>query len=290
MISYTPNLEDVLLRRCFADIADGFFVDIGAHHPTNASVTRWFYDQGWSGINIEPGEGIAALRLERPRDINLELAVAGAAGEATFWVHTANAGTSTLDSKIPDIVAEKAGDIVALTVQVETLTNILDQHAAGKHIHFLKIDAEGAETEIIGAADWNRFRPEVLVVESSEAYTNLRMPADWHGVLQENDYLFAYFDGINDFWVRKESSGLLTKFEVPVNVLDNYQIFDPETESLRQQVVSLRAALEGTKQHSDLVTAELESLRAQKHAWESSKYSANSVINVLRQKVKLLRR
>jgi len=64
MISYSPNLEDVLLRRCFPKVTDGFYVDIGAHQPANGSVTRWFYDQGWSGINAEPGDGIVALRVD----------------------------------------------------------------------------------------------------------------------------------------------------------------------------------------------------------------------------------
>lgn len=241
MTSYTGNLEDVLLRRCFEGVTDGFYVDIGAHHPTNASVTRWFYEQGWSGINIEPGDGIVHLRADRPRDINLELAVSDREGETTFWVHSGNTGTSSLLDSVSDLVAERAGEIKPLQVRLSTLPAILDEHALGRHIQFLKIDAEGAEDAIISAADWLRHRPEVLVVESSEPYTSIRMKTRWQDVLQQNRYLFAYFDGINDFWVREESAHLCAVFQVPVNVLDAYRLYDLELESLRGELAMLRA-------------------------------------------------
>jgi FkbM family methyltransferase len=261
MTTYTPNLEDVLLRRCFPMVADGFYVDIGAHHPTNASVTRWFYERGWSGINVEPGDGIAALRADRRRDINLELAVSDHAGETTFWVHSGNTGTSTLQDSVPKVVAERAGEIRPLKVKLSTLTAILDEHAPDRHMQFLKIDAEGAEDAIIAAADWTRYRPEVVVAESSEPYTNRRITAAWQKVLEKNRYRFAYFDGVNDFWVREESSHLLEAFRVPVNVLDFYKIYDPEVESLRSQVVALTAALKATKTYADTASEELARLR-----------------------------
>ena len=54
MLTYAQNFEDVMLARLFQAQSVGFYVDIGAWHPTELSVTRHFYDLGWSGINIEP--------------------------------------------------------------------------------------------------------------------------------------------------------------------------------------------------------------------------------------------
>lgn len=239
MISYTENREDVLLHRCFKDVEGGFYIDIGAHHPTFASVTRLLYDKGWSGINVEPGEGIAALRAERPRDINLELAVSDHIGTTTFWVHSANSGTSSLSPTVSGQVAEKAGQMRPVEVRVTTLPAIIDEHAAGRHIHFLKIDAEGAEDAIVRAADWSRHRPEVVVIESTEPYTNVRREEPWQRRLAESDYTLAYFDGINDFWVRAESAYLLRHFKLPVNVLDGYTPYNHEVIQLRRQVGEL---------------------------------------------------
>jgi len=54
LISYAQNFEDVMLARVFHGRKNGFYVDVGAADPINLSVTKWFYDLGWSGINVEP--------------------------------------------------------------------------------------------------------------------------------------------------------------------------------------------------------------------------------------------
>ena len=44
--------------------------------PVVDSVTKFFYDQGWCGINIEPNDFFfEKLRSQRERDINLNLAL-----------------------------------------------------------------------------------------------------------------------------------------------------------------------------------------------------------------------
>jgi FkbM family methyltransferase len=266
VLSYTANFEDVLLERCFRDVERGFFIDIGAHHPTYSSVTKWFYDRGWWGINVEPGPGIQAFHNERPRDINLEVAVSDFEGEAQFWLHMGNTGTSTLQRDIADLVAQRAGDIRAIEVKVTTLQSIVDNHAAATHVHFLKVDAEGTENAIVLSTNWRRWRPEVIVIESTEPYTNTRRIEAWQQRLNECGYKMAYFDGVNDFWVREESSHLLKQFTVPVNVLDFFKLYDPELEALRIELQSARQQLAsqsnlkaGLRQDS----AELEALRSE---------------------------
>ena len=73
-VSYAQNFEDVLLWRALGGVTDGFYIDVGAAHPDIDSVTRAFYDRGWSGINIEPTpEYSLRLAAARPRDVNLRL-------------------------------------------------------------------------------------------------------------------------------------------------------------------------------------------------------------------------
>lgn len=245
MISYTSNMEDVLLRRCFRDLPVGNYIDIGAHHPTSASVTRWLYDQGWSGVNVEPGDGIQALRSERPRDINLQIAVTDQSGEATFWVHSANPGTSTLATDVPDSVLGLAGKVKPIKVVTETLATIFDRHFPDQLVNFVKIDAEGAEDPIIRSTDWRKYRPELLVIESTEPYSTVRRAESWPEHLRECGYDLVYFDGINDFWLRDESMHRAAAFKVPVNVLDNFTFYDPEKASLRQALESRQTSLAG---------------------------------------------
>ncbi len=247
MISYAQNFEDVLLYRCFGKLSDGFYVDIGAYHPVNDSVTKTFYDAGWSGINVEPGPGIEALREQRPRDINLQLAISSGEGVADFWEHSAGLGTSTLVPEVSNMVAEVAGERIHRQVKTISLAQLLARYAEERHIHFLKIDAEGSEDAIIAGGDWHRFRPEVLIIESTEILTNKRIEAHWQSLLRGFGYAFAYFDGINDFWVRDESADLLKAFALPVNILDHFRVYDENAEGLRHDLMRAREAAEETQ-------------------------------------------
>ena len=65
-VSYAQNWEDVMLWRALGHVGQGFYVDVGAFSPDEHSVTRAFYDLGWSGINIEPNpQRIAELKAKR---------------------------------------------------------------------------------------------------------------------------------------------------------------------------------------------------------------------------------
>ena len=236
MISYAQNSEDILLYRCFRDVAAGFYVDVGAFHPEIASVSKLFYDRGWSGINIEPGQGIAALQAARPRDVNLAVAISDHSGEANFYEHPNDPGTSTLLAEVPAVIAERAGDRQLRRVSLLTLTQVLDAHAPTRHLHFLKVDAEGTETAVIAGLDLKRYRPEVILIESTEPYSTIRRIEPWSDILATAGYRLAYFDGINDFWVREESAErLLPEFAVPVNVLDGFTQPDPRVKALEAE-------------------------------------------------------
>ena len=66
------GFEDVILFYIFQHVKNGFYIDFGGYHPENYSVTKFFYDLGWNGINIEPVPEFYELFVKnRPREINL---------------------------------------------------------------------------------------------------------------------------------------------------------------------------------------------------------------------------
>lgn len=69
IISYAQNYEDVILWRALGGLEDGFYLDVGANDPEELSVTKWFYDQGWHGINLEPSEEYYQLLCKARLDI-----------------------------------------------------------------------------------------------------------------------------------------------------------------------------------------------------------------------------
>src|SRR5690349_21423386 len=84
-ISYAQNREDIILSGFFKNLKKGFYVDVGANHPDTLSITKIFYDQGWSGVNLEPNRELYNLIAQaRPRDINLNIGAADTKGELTL--------------------------------------------------------------------------------------------------------------------------------------------------------------------------------------------------------------
>lgn len=254
-ISYAQNYEDVMLRRALRDVKNGFYVDVGAEHPINDSVTMAFYEEGWSGVNIEPVPSWYQLICEnRPRDINLNIAVGDTPGTLTLY-SVEGTGLSTADPRFVEEYRKEGRNVSALDVPVRTLTDVLEQHARTE-IHFLKIDVEGFERQVIEGLDLHRYRPWVLVIESTLPNSREERYADWEPLITSCGYDFAYFDGLNRFYVAAEKMELAERFSVPPNHFDGF-IRRSEWEwreravALREKLVTVQSALEATSYQID---------------------------------------
>ena len=157
-ISYAQNFEDVMLWRALGGVANGFWIDAGAADPDINSVTRMFSDRGWHGVNIEPTPAFfARLVAARPRDINLNVALGAAPGQMIFY-ECAEAAISSLDPGLAERNRADGFVVTERTVAVMTLAQVCQQHAP-RDIHFLKIDVEGAEAQVLAGADLKRPGP-----------------------------------------------------------------------------------------------------------------------------------
>lgn len=223
MISFAQNGEDVLLARAFRGIRKGFYVDIGAWEPIKDSVTFHFYQMGWRGINIEPQPAYAELlRAQRRRDITLELAVGASCGRTKFFA-MAGSGLSTMHADLA-IEHEHLGfPTTEIEVDVVSLNDVFAEHCE-KDVHFLKIDCEGSEADVLIAFDLARYRPWIILVEATHPLSEEPSYAGWEPKLLANGYTFVYFDGLNRFYLAKEREELLSAFSSPPNVFDRYLV------------------------------------------------------------------
>jgi FkbM family methyltransferase len=221
MLSYAQNAEDVVLRRTFADVEQGFYIDIGAGHPLEDSVTHYFYERGWSGINIEPDAPLhAELTAARVRDINLCVAVGSRPGEITYYP-TGTRGHGTVDAKL---AAERKPGPEPRSVPNIALSRIFEEHTGDQPVHFLKIDVEGAEEDVIASGNFDRHRPFVVVVEATDA-EGCPTQDGWEPRLLKTGYVFALFDGLNRFYCcREQAQLLLPRLSIPANIFDNYRL------------------------------------------------------------------
>ena len=222
IVSYAQNFEDVMLWRALGHVAGGFWIDVGAADPETHSVTRIFSERGWHGVNIEPVRAsFDRLAAARPREINLNVALAARPGEMIFY----ECVDPTLSSLDPTIAARNraAGRAVTeRTIEVTTLAEVCRAHAPGE-IHFLKIDVEGAEAEVLAGADFATFRPWILVIEATAPLTQIDAFAAWEPTLLAAGYRFAWFDGLNRFYIAAERWDTLSvHFRTPPNTFDAF--------------------------------------------------------------------
>lgn len=224
-ISYAQNFEDVMLWRALQGVGSGFYIDVGAAHPDIDSVTRAFYDRGWTGINVEPVPGSARrLAAARLRDVTLPVALSDTPGRTRFFVVGASSdtGLSTMLPGVLDDYREHAFDIQDTEVEVETLAEVCRRHAPGP-IHFLKVDVEGAERAVLAGADFQAFRPWIVLVEATAPMSSVETHGEWEGLLLAAGYRFVWFDGLNRFYVADERADALERhFRLPPNVFDGF--------------------------------------------------------------------
>lgn len=255
-ISYAQNSEDVILARALADIVEGFYVDVGAQDPLVDSVTRMFYERGWKGINIEPvPHWFERLQEDRPRDINLMCAVATTEGSLTLH-ESSDSGLSTASEEYARNHAAAGRNMVERSVPTRRLDGILAQHAP-EIVHFLKIDVEGMEREVLASLSLSRFRPWILVIEATRPNTMIDVSEAWEASVLEAGYRLVYRDGLNRFYLAEEQLTRLSAFQLPPNVFDDFIPYrehasNEYARSLEQRLGVLHDQAEGFRR--DLLT------------------------------------
>jgi FkbM family methyltransferase len=211
-LSYAQRLEDIHLARVFAGEPPGFYVDVGAGHPVADNVTYLAYLDGWSGLVVEPQRALADLYPHvRPRDVVVTDLVGAAPGAVEFHEVERLHGFSTTVAAHAEAAAAVGAKVRRERRAVSTLAALLAAHAP-QSIDVLKIDVEGAETAVLAGNDWTRFRPRVVVVEAVAPGTMAPAWEGWEPDLLARAYRFAFFDGLNRFYVADEAGRLAARF------------------------------------------------------------------------------
>lgn len=252
-VSNAQNGEDVVLWRALGHLPSGTYVEVGANHPRDDSASRAFYDHGWSGLTIEPVPYYAELhRQERPRDTLVEAAVTSIPGEKVLHV-VPGSGLSTLQDDVSDEHARRGFAHEDVTVPGVRLADLVDQAglAAGS-VHFLLVDVEGAEAEVLASIDLTRWRPWVLVVEATAPNSTEQTHASWEPQVLAAGYELCLFDGVSRFYVAREHAEELgPRLSYPACVLDAYvtrttqRLKAERTEAIRDAVHWRTRALVG---------------------------------------------
>jgi FkbM family methyltransferase len=167
--SYAQEGEDLVLARIFATKIDGFYVDVGAHHPIRFSNTYLLYRRGWRGINIDATpHSMDEFNRVRPRDINIECLVSSDESSQTFYMLNEPA----LNTVSADLAHQRGQEdshyrvTGSVLLKSRRLASILDERLPPTQaIDVLNVDVEGLDLDVLRSNDWARYRPMLVLVE-----------------------------------------------------------------------------------------------------------------------------
>lgn len=190
--SYSQEGEDLVLMRIFGHKKNGFYVDVGAHHPKRFSNTYLLYKLGWRGINLDAMPGsMKAFQSTRPRDINLEIPVSNKSEELTYYMFNEPAlnGFSKEISEQRDQEATHYKIIGSKKLQTQTLEQVLDKYLPeNTTIDFLSIDVEGLDFEVLQSNNWEKYKPTGVLVETLKSSVEDVLSSPLYTYLREKGY------------------------------------------------------------------------------------------------------
>jgi FkbM family methyltransferase len=197
----------------FKGFKNGVFVDVGAHDGVSINNTLFFEkNHGWSGVNVEPIANVYnKLVVNRPSCINLNVAVSATDGVADFIF---NEGYTEILSGLKDSVDPRhlnrmvreniqyGGKSNTIQVPTRRLETICKENNIS-HIHYLSIDVEGAEFDVIKYINFDTVFIDIIGFENNFGDTSIPIKE----YLQTKNYKLLKY-GTDIFMIHEKSSFL----------------------------------------------------------------------------------
>ncbi|HEX7415094.1 MAG TPA: FkbM family methyltransferase, partial [Bacteroidia bacterium] len=130
--SFSQTGEDLIIKFLFDAIGvkNPSYIDIGAHHPYYLNNTALFYENGSTGINIEPDPALYSLFPKyRKLDINLNCGISDKDGELMLNILNAPTLNTFSDEEANKMVNENNFKIVnRIPIKVYAINTVLKKY------------------------------------------------------------------------------------------------------------------------------------------------------------------
>jgi FkbM family methyltransferase len=169
--SFSQAGEDILVAYLLAElrIDNVSYLDIGTNHPVLGNNTFYFYNRGGRGVCVEANKSICRkIRRARPRDTVINAGVSAKSGSADLFVFPdPYSGWNSFSEKEAIAKQQETGISWKAVIQVPlvSINQVLDRHFPHPP-HFISLDVEGLDLEILKSLDFEKFKPEVICVET----------------------------------------------------------------------------------------------------------------------------
>ncbi|SOE18588.1 FkbM family methyltransferase [Hoeflea halophila] len=200
--------EDVIVHRNFDKQKQGFYVDIGAHHPFAHSNTARLWLRGWTGVNVDANrKSVDILRRVRRQDRTIWAAVVSdnIAAERDTIDFFATEQTDLTGTVVPEMASDR-GKQTSITVPCRSVASIIEESAelAPNGIDFMNIDIEGMDEEAIASlAEWPQ-KPRMIAIETYAQTIPDVMQTETFRIMSENGYDFRFQVGLTSIYMRKD--------------------------------------------------------------------------------------
>lgn len=149
-----------ITEEVFPGLLDGFYVDVGSSDGIKDSNTRVLEELGWRGICVDPyPKNMEVRHCELFREVvyskadqvvqfRLAEELGGIENTLGFWKH-------------------RVLGFPSVELQTTTINDILRRAAAPSSIHYMSIDVEGAEFEVLRGLSFEDYRVTAFTIEHS---------------------------------------------------------------------------------------------------------------------------
>jgi len=170
VLSFSQLKQDVEVLEIYNNLKNGFFIEIGANDGikySNTYLLEKYYN--WKGICIEPIPSLFnTLCKNRPNSICCKNAVYNQSNlNMLFNISNTNTLLSGMhnhydNANIKNIVDSDKEQILVKTI---TLNDLLIKYNSPKFIHYLSLDTEGTELEILQSVDFSKYTFGLIDIE-----------------------------------------------------------------------------------------------------------------------------
>ena len=214
--SFSQSGEDLIMQFIFMwlRIDTPSYIDIGAHHPTYLSNTYLFYENGSTGVCVEPDPFLfETIRKARKRDICLNVGVGdGETDKADFYIMSSRT-LNTFSREEAQRYACYEGKSIEKIVEIPLISvnELLIKHCP-QVPNMVSLDVEGMDLQILKNFDFNTFRPEVFCIETltyTEDNTERKLTEIIDLMIDKNYFVYAdtYLNSIfvsRDAWNKRK--------------------------------------------------------------------------------------
>lgn len=137
----------------------GYFIEIGAFHPRDLSNTEVLEQHGWRGLAVDPfPKGDWSTR---PDTILVESVITGDGRDVRFIKADELGGIES------HLVYHKEQVKAKPVVEIPSITprELIERYSVPQHVHYLSVDTEGSELEILEAFPFDQLTVDAITVE-----------------------------------------------------------------------------------------------------------------------------